>query len=98
MPTPRSGTPRRGTGGLICIENVSPRRARSGAGLHSTFADHLGQWPLQPPLPLHSFLPAQALVSVLQPPLALHSFLDLQQALASAAAAVGSPSAAGAAA
>ena len=40
---------------------------------------------MQPPLPLHSFLPEHEWSSVLQPPLPLHSFLPAQQGLASAA-------------
>src|SRR5450755_4125513 len=51
--------------------------------------------PLQPPLPLQSFLPLQEFASVLQPPLPLQSFLPLQSCLAPAASAA---SAAGAAA
>src|SRR6187399_1066852 len=61
------------------------------AAARSRDALHFGQLALQPPLPLHSFLPAQPLVSVLQPPLPLHSFLPLQQDLPSAAAAGASP-------
>lgn len=39
---------------------------------------------LQPPLPLHSFLPAQAFDSgTAQPPLPLHSLSPMQQALPS---------------
>lgn len=40
---------------------------------------------MQPPLPLHSFLPEQEWSAVLQPPLPLHSFLPAQQGFASAA-------------
>src|SRR5882724_6764758 len=50
---------------------------------------YFGQWPLQPPLPLHSFLPAHAFASVLHEPLPLHSFLPLQHSLAPAASAAG---------
>jgi hypothetical protein len=35
---------------------------------------------LQPPLPLHSFFPAQSFEAVLQPPFPLHSFFPAQQA------------------
>src|SRR5690606_10955856 len=51
---------------------------------------YFGQWWLQPPWPLHSFLPAQScLPSTAQPPLPLHSCMPLQHALLSAAASAG---------
>src|SRR6185436_19784432 len=40
----------------------------------------------QPPLPLHSFLPAQPAAPAAQPPRPLHSFLPLQACLAASEA------------
>src|SRR5688500_17288207 len=67
-------------------------RAGRASGWFLPRGFHFGQWALQPPLFLQSFLPAQSLApSTLQPPLPLPSFWPLQQALAPAAAAAGSP-------